>query len=119
MSFDYQDMQDTAAELLGVGEFGKVFTLNRYDGGTTLADGSDSQGSASPLSVTGVSVPFSQAQTNSSTIEAGDVQLIIDATLEPLPADKLVIDGAEYSIISIERKKPADVVLCYFIQLRK
>jgi hypothetical protein len=116
MSF-YSEMQDYATELLT--EFGKVFTLNRYDGGTTLADGSDSEGTATPFDILGMTVPFSQSEINSSTVEAGDIQMIIDADVEPFSSDKILVDSQEYSVISIERKKPADVVLCYFLQLRK
>lgn len=116
MSF-YESMQEVATELLT--EFGRDFTLRRYSGGTTSTDGSDSQGSPDGHTVTGVTVPWSDSQLNSSTVQADDIQLKIEATkFTPAKGDKVDVDGRWLSVVGIDIKKPADIVLAYFLQLR-
>lgn len=117
MAIDYGRMRATATRLLT--ENGKDFMLTRYSGGTTSADGSDAQGAPSDHVITGVTVPWSDSQLNSSTVQADDIQLKIEATkFLPAKGDKVDIDGRLLSVVGIDIKKPADTSLAYFLQLR-
>ena len=69
----------------------------------------------------GVASPYNQAMINGTTIQANDVRFVSTRAEEPKQEDKVVLDGQQYSIISV---KPyaytgKDLTIAYEIQLRK
>ncbi len=71
--------------------------------------------------LTGVASLYNQALINATTIQANDIKFVSTRAEEPQQADKVLLDGEQYSIISV---KPyaytgKDLVIAYEMQLRK
>ena len=73
------------------------------------------------IDLTGVAVPYSQGLVDGTTIQSGDIKLTVTMATEPLAQDKVILDGAEHSIISIVpfafTGKP--LTIAYAIQIRR
>ena len=73
------------------------------------------------VNLTGVAVPYSQGLVDGTVIQSGDIKLTVTMDSEPLAQDKVILDGVEYSIISI---KPFSytgkgLTIAYSIQIRR
>jgi hypothetical protein len=71
--------------------------------------------------LTGVASSYSQAMINGTTIQADDIRFVSTRAEKPTQDDKVVLDGTQYSIVSI---KPyaytgEDLTIAYEMQLRK
>lgn len=71
------------------------------------------------IDLVGVTVPFSAGLVNGTTIQAGDVQAIVTSATEPTTADKLQIDGVEWSIVDRPLVDYTGVSICYKIHARR
>jgi hypothetical protein len=73
------------------------------------------------IDLTGVAVPYSQSLVNDTTIQSGDIKLTVTMATEPLAQDKVILDGVEHSIVSINpfayTGKP--LTIAYAIQIRR
>jgi len=73
------------------------------------------------IDLTGVAVPYSQGLVDGTTIQSGDIKLTVTMATEPLAQDKVILDGAEHSIVSIVpfafTGKP--LTIAYAIQIRR
>lgn len=119
MSEFYADLADTAREVLA--EFGAPLTLRipgsagSYDpvtgktiGGTDPAD----------TLTHGVALTITQDLKARFDIQAGDRVYLLDATVKPELAHKLVLDGAPWAIVQVEPIQPAETTLAYTVQVR-
>ena len=70
------------------------------------------------IDLVGVTVPFSAGLVNGTTIQAGDVQAIVTSATAPTTADKLQIDGVEWSIVDRPLVEYTVVSICYKIHAR-
>ena len=119
------DMQDVASELLA--EFDErrasdKIQLKKNSSAVwdpILAEDVITQGAT--IDLTGVAVPYSQGLVDGTTIQSGDIKLTVTMATEPLAQDKVILDGAEHSIISIVpfafTGKP--LTIAYAIQIRR
>ena len=71
------------------------------------------------IGLVGVTVPFSAGLVNGTTIQAGDVQAIVTSATAPTTADKLQIDGVEWSIVDRPLVDYTGVSICYKIHARR
>lgn len=73
------------------------------------------------IDLTGVAASYSAALINGTTIQANDVKFICTRDVEPTQADKVLLDGFQYSIVVVTPKAYTgmDKVIIYEIQLRK
>lgn len=71
------------------------------------------------IDLVGVTVPFSAGLVNGTTIQAGDVQAIVTSATAPTTADKLQIDGVEWSIVDRPLVDYTGVSICYKIHARR
>lgn len=73
------------------------------------------------LDLTGVAVPYVQGLIDGTTIQNGDIKLTITKDVEPNAQDKVILDGVEYSIISITpfAYTGKDLTIAYALQLRR
>jgi hypothetical protein len=73
------------------------------------------------IDLTGVAVPYSATLVNGTTIQAGDIKLTITNGVEPTQADKVLIDGVQYSIVANTpfAYTGKDLTIAYAVQLRK
>lgn len=71
------------------------------------------------VDLVGVTVPFSAGLVDGTTIQSGDVQAIVTATEAPKADDKLLIDGAEWSIVGQPLIQYTGLAICYKIHARK
>lgn len=67
----------------------------------------------------GVTVPFSAALVDNTTIQSGDVQAIVTAAQEPKAGDKMLIDGEQWSIVGQPLVQYTGLAICYKIHCRK
>ena len=71
------------------------------------------------IDLVGVTVPFSAGLVNGTTIQAGDVQAIVTSATAPTTADKLQIDGIEWSIVDRPLVEYTNTAICYKIHARR
>ena len=111
-------MKNTATRLLS--KYGSTVTLLRA--GTSEWDSDEGEYITTPtasIPLTAVPVPVAVGLVNRTTIQAGDMMLKADGVVEPNMQDKVEFQGARWSIVNIEPKIVNDIVLAYFIQVRK
>lgn len=71
------------------------------------------------LPLAGVPVPVAVGLINGTTIQAGDMVVKADGSVEPKMEDKVQFVGAQWSVVNIERKMVNDQTIAWFIQVRK
>ena len=124
MSFS-SEMQDVANDLLG--EFdessGRIVLVKM--GGEPVWNetlGEMVIPASTDIPLTGVTVAFSAAQVNGTTIQQGDVMCIVQA-LDPSIGinlqDKVKIDGIQWSIVDTPLVDYTGLTICHKIHCRK
>jgi hypothetical protein len=71
------------------------------------------------LPLASVPVPVAVGLINGTTIQAGDMVVKADGTVEPKMEDKVQFAGVQWSVVNIERKLVNDDTIAWFIQVRK
>ncbi len=84
----YDDMQDVATELLT--EFGKAITFERITKTFDKITGKNTLTGYATTSTVGVEVPINNRLVDGSRIQAGDRQVIVDASYAPTMSDRLI-----------------------------
>ncbi|WP_413724654.1 hypothetical protein [Sodalis sp. RH16] len=114
----YPRMQATTTRLLT--KYGKTMYLERA--GTSVIDPVTGDATASPpqsLLVTGIVQNFNRIEVDGTLILASDKKVTITAATAPLNGDFLQDGTTKWRIINIFDKTPADVTLCYQLQVRR
>ena len=76
--------------------------------------------SSTEIPLTGVTVAFSAAQVNGTTIQYGDVMCIVKAgDVEITQQDKVKIDGVQWSIVDTPLVDYTGITICHKIHCRK
>ena len=117
------DMQEFASELLG--EFdesnGRIVLVKV--GGEPVWDPVNAEmvlPASTEIPLTGVTVAFSAAQVNGTTIQSGDVMCIVKAgDTEITQQDKVKIDGVQWSIVDTPLVDYTGLAICHKIHCRK
>jgi len=118
MSFDYSKSAQTALKLLT--RFGGEITLSRKTGDSVdPITGVVAAGTDTSVTTTGLLKPYSDKMIDGTRILTGDKELVLSNEQTPLPSDKPIIDGEEWSIVAIKTIKPFDTVVVFFCQVRK
>ena len=72
------------------------------------------------IPLTGVTVAFSAAQVNGTTIQSGDVMCIVKSgDTEITQQDKVKIDGVQWSIVDTPLVDYTGITICHKIHCRK
>ena len=71
------------------------------------------------INLVGVTVPFNLALVDGTTIQAGDVQVIVTSDTQISIDDKLIIDGVQYSIVREPLAQYTGVAIVYKAQCRR
>lgn len=117
MSF-YDDMAAVATDLLT--KFGQPITLRRNVGASVdPVTGAVTSGTSDDQATVGVLRIYPAKLVDGTRIQAGDRELVIDASVQPLMTDKPVLGGMDWTIVAIETASPAGIPLVYFIQVRR
>ena len=75
---------------------------------------------SSEIPLTGVTVAFSAAQVNGTTIQSGDVMCIVKTgDAEITQQDKVKIDGVQWSIVDTPLVDYTGLTICHKIHCRK
>jgi hypothetical protein len=113
MSF-YDEMATVARDLLA--EFGAPIAFTRVTGEVrNPATGQiTTPGTTTTLTANGVVVPIRARLVDGTRIKAGDKDMILDDTFEPLMSDKTT----GWSIQEITPSNPAGTPLVYFVRVR-
>jgi len=118
MSF-YGDMAATALSLLAT--YGAPVTLNRSSGGQIHpVTGDVIPATVAALATTGIIKPYPDEVIDGVRVLASDRELVLSNQQQPLPSDKPVIGGEQWSIVGIKTIKPDGVTpVVYFAQVRR
>jgi len=86
--------------------------------------GENEQGFPVITDLSGVSVGFGREYTNGNnangnTVQTGDQLLKITSAIEPFMGDKILIDGLEYSIVSISPSRYTNKTILYTVHIRR
>lgn len=120
MSFDYAELAATALELLT--EFGGDVTRRSYTAGVYDPATGLTTPTTADTTRQGALFDFGAGKTleRGTLIQAGDKQMLLDATAAVSPQDHFIdAGGTEYVIVSIGEIKPASTVVIYDLHLRK
>ena len=119
------DMQDVASELLGeFDESNGRIVLVKVGGDPVWNEtlGEMVIQASTDIPLTGVTVAFSAAQINDTTIQQGDVMCIVQA-LDPSVGislqDKVKIGGVQWSIVDTPLVDYTGLTICHKIHCRK
>lgn len=125
MSAFYDEMADTAAELLD--ELGQTVTVTRLTAASY--DTATAQVSTTPATSTvkGAETAYRKDQVNGELIQVGDKQVLIAALdtsgvqiAAPAPGDSATLaDGVVWPIKALEPINPAATAVAYLLLLRK
>lgn len=115
MAINYLKMRATATRLLT--ENGKKFNGHR-PGTTTRVEGDEVITDESPLTITGVLATYKPHQIDGKTILTGDMQLTCTYAVPVKVGDIFQIEGQNWRVENPWPSKPADVLLCYKMQMR-
>lgn len=111
-------MQSTATRLLT--KYGSTVTLLRQ--GASVWDSGAGEyvtGAIQKIPLAAVPVPVAVGLIDGTAIQAGDMIIKADGIVEPKMQDKILFQGVQWSIVNIEPKIVNDIVIAYFIQVRK
>lgn len=118
MSFDYSKSAATALKLLT--KFGqdithRVYTLGTYDPST----GTNSV-TYSDVSRKGAMFDFGAGQTmnNGTLIQSGDKKLLVDGGAIVSLQDHFIVNGVEYTVVSVGEINPAGTSVMFEVHLR-
>lgn len=116
MSF-YEDMARTSLELIS--EFGKNVSIVNRSGAHNPIEGTVAI-VKNTSTAKAVQQNYSVKEIDGTTIKKGDKKYLLAASgLHEKPSVGMeLVDEKNYSIISVEEIKPADVPLVYFLQVR-
>jgi hypothetical protein len=118
VAFDYVKMAATALKLLE--RFGGDVVFAREIGGSiNPITGAIVAGTDASVTTTGLLKKYPDKMIDGTRILTGDRELVLSNEQEPLPSDKPIIAGEEWSIVEINTAKPFDTVIVYFCQLRR
>lgn len=122
MSFA-KEMQEVAQELLTEFDEREEKMVLRV-AGESYFDFSLAQtvvGESQEYELTGVATGYSEGLINGTTIQNGDIQLAVLCEVEPTQADKVVVDGLEASIVTVNPVSYTgkDKAIMYKIQVRR
>jgi hypothetical protein len=115
----YDKQANTALKLLS--KFGTDITLKRTTGDSVdPVTGTITAGTDASVPTTGLLRPYPDHVIDGKRIMSGDRELILSYEQMPLPSDRVVIDGEEWSIIGMKAIKPDLVAaVVYFVQVRR
>lgn len=115
---DYDALAATATRLLT--EHGQAITIRRTTTGTYAPSTDTYTGSTTTtLTARGVVRDYRADQIDGTVIRRGDRVVVIDATVTPTLADEVLLDGAYWSIVSIQTASPAGTPLSHTLQVRR
>lgn len=117
--FDYDAMQGVADELLeffgGASQRTITYTTSETYNTTTL----ENVRAESTFTGWGVVTQYTQDEIDGTTIQRGDLKLVLQKTSRRPEVDNTVaIDGDDYRIISVDVVDPGGVDLVYKCQIR-
>jgi hypothetical protein len=111
-------MAATALELLI--EFGQSITLSRETGGSiNPITGVVTAGTDVSVVTTGLIKPYPEKMIDGTRILSSDRELVLSNEAVPLPSDKPIVGGEEWSIVDIKTVSPAGTDVVYFVQVRR
>ncbi len=114
----YTRMAATAKAMLA--KFGQPITLRRQ---ATSGTAWDPTVTTTDQTIVGVVNQFADITRGASVIDGtliskDDLEVSIDATVKPLPSDRLIFGGAEYAVKNISEVNPGGVAIMYKLQVR-
>ena len=117
------DMREVASDLLGeLDESNGRIVLVKV-GGEPVWDPVSAEmvlPASTEIPLTGVTVAFSAAQINGTTIQSGDVMCIVKAgDAQITQQDKVKIDGVQWSIVDTPLVDYTGITICHKIHCRK
>lgn len=118
MTAFYPRMQDTVSRLLP--KYGKTMYLERA--GTSVTDPVTGDAVTQPpqsIPVVGVVTDYKIGEIDGKLILTSDKKATITAAVKPLKTDYLQDGDTKWRIEYVDDKTPADVTLCYQLQVRR
>ena len=116
-------MQNTATKLLSKFDESNSRIVLVKVGGEPVWDPVNAEmvlPASTEIPLTGVTVAFSAAQVNGTTIQSGDVMCIVKAgDAEITHQDKVRIDGVQWSIVDTPLVDYTGLTICHKIHCRK
>ena len=78
-------------------------------------------GADTTIDLTGVATTYNQSLVNETTIRTGDIQLTLTNAVEVNQDDKILLDGVQHSVVSVEPSAYTgkDLTIAYRVQIRR
>ena len=115
----YSNLAAVASRLLA--DKGQTVTFSRrIQSIFSAGSGEYTGGRTDTWSGSGVAFNYNKAEIDGSTIQSGDLRLIVEAVeTEPRPGDKVAIGGVDYHVVSVVVSSPAGTPTHYETQVRR
>lgn len=117
MSF-YSKIAATSLKLLN--EYGQNVTFTRdNEASFDPATGISTPAASTTFTAYCAALDYTETEIANSTIERGDIRLLVDPTTRPEIADTCPIDSVTYRVMDVREISPAGTPVLYEAQLRK
>lgn len=113
----YDNLQATATTLLT--RFGRDIVVRRESGGSIdPVTGAVVAGSVTDTTVKGILKTYPDRLIDGTRIKESDRMIIINAIIEPLTTDQIILGSDVWHPVEVKSSNPAGTPLVYFVQVR-
>lgn len=113
----YQDFVDLMTECLEEFDCRKNILFIPNDG--KIVDGEFVEDDKAGVRLIGVTAPYSKRLVNETTVQTGDIRLIIDSSVKVNQKGSVLLDGDSYSIEDLAPYNVGGILMGYQLQLRR
>lgn len=111
----YSRMKGRADRLLP--KYGAAYQVTRK-GKIIIVAGKETKEPDSTFAANGVKTEYSPGEIDGTVIKNGDIRIVFCAEPEIKIGDMVSVDGVQLRVVKPNPVKPADLLLCYRVQLR-
>lgn len=121
MGFDYAAIAAKAARAIRAarGKTPLPWFLERATGEADPVEGELTAPGVQRLSISGVRTRIGTGYIATSEVLEGDELVVLDAAREPRASDRFIDERGSWTIVQIDTKNPAGIVLAYILRVRK
>lgn len=111
---DHNWAKELAADMIG--EHGRGMILRTF---TQSGDPWSPTQTPVDVNVVGLQTAWTRSDRDEFLIETGDIKILIDSSVEPSIAGRIVDSGIDYSIIDVATIAPGEQTIFYKVQARR
>lgn len=111
---DHHWAKELAAEMIG--EHGRGMMLRTF---TQSGDPWSPAQTPVDVNIIALQTDWTRSDRDQFLIESGDIKILVDSSVEPSTAGRIVDNGIDYSIINVVTLAPGEQTIYYKVQARR